>query len=158
MIQLAWFIFVVFGIALSAIDLEHFRLPNVLTLPLALAIFILLLIDSTQLHQYRDLRYAIYSSLALTFFYFLVHLISRGGLGFGDVKFAIAIGFLTGYGSTIGTYVASMLAFILGSIVGLFLITIKGGGRKTKVPLGPFMFAGAIASIWVIPHIEALLL
>lgn len=154
LLQVTWFIFVVAGLALAAIDLEHHRLPNLITLPLALVVAALLLIQSLSDSSFRDFEISLISSLTLTTFYLLVHLLSRGGMGMGDVKFALSIGLITGFGAPLGTYIATMIAFIAGSIIGLALIITKRGGRKTQVPLGPFMYLGAVASLWAVPVIE----
>jgi leader peptidase (prepilin peptidase)/N-methyltransferase len=38
---------------------------------------------------------------------------------------------------------------MLGSIVGLALIASGRGGRKTALPFGPFMVAGALVGVFV---------
>jgi len=38
---------------------------------------------------------------------------------------------------------------VLGAVIGVALIAIKGGGRRTAVPFGPFMVAGALLGLFI---------
>lgn len=77
--------------------------------------------------------------------FFLLRFISRGGLGWGDVKFAAVLGLWLGGR---GTLVAVSLAVLLGGILSAMLL-LKGWGSKRAVPFGPFLSAGAYVSyIW----------
>ncbi|MDE2144625.1 MAG: prepilin peptidase [Patescibacteria group bacterium] len=70
----------------------------------------------------------------------LLHFGSRGrAMGFGDVKFAVGFGLLMGWPDA---GVALMLAFIVGSIISLFLLAIGKGRMKSKLPFAPFIVAG----------------
>jgi leader peptidase (prepilin peptidase)/N-methyltransferase len=44
--------------------------------------------------------------------------------------------------------VGAFTAFLVGAVVGIGLIAFAGGGRKTKVPFGPFMLIGAFIGIF----------
>ena len=114
----AWVVFVILGVALSAIDFQLHRLPDVLTGALFLSGLGLLSIDATLNHRLGNLRGAIFASLMLSAFYGIVNLLSKGGMGMGDVKLAASIGLYAGYISSLSVYVASMASFALGSIVG----------------------------------------
>ena len=66
------------------------------------------------------------------------------GLGMGDVKLMTMLGGLIGWK---GVLVTTFSGSVFGSIAGLVLILSKGGGRKSKVPFGPFLSLGALISI-----------
>ena len=66
------------------------------------------------------------------------------------------IGLLTGYISATSVYVASMAGFALGSLVGVGLMILKKAGRKSALPFGPFMIAGAIVALWITPWVNHL--
>jgi prepilin signal peptidase PulO-like enzyme (type II secretory pathway) len=71
--------------------------------------------------------------------FFLLWFFSRGrGMGFGDVKLALGIGWLLGISQAIAAVVFS---FWIGAIVGVILLLLKNKkfGMKTQVPFGPFM-------------------
>ena len=140
----AWQIFIVTGLALSLIDARHKKLPNELTFGLILIELILLGIDSINSGNITNFRNAVLFSL-LTFSLFLgVSLFSNGGLGMGDVKFFASISLLDGYISGFTVYVSIMLGLIFAGIFSLYLVLLKREGRKASIPLGPFIFFGAI--------------
>jgi len=152
----AWEIFVILGIALSAIDFELHRLPDALTGPMYLLVLVFLTIDALTNHRAHYLNHAFLASIILGAFYWIVNRLSKGGMGLGDAKLATTIGLLTGYISATSVYVASMAGFALGSLVGVGLMIFKKAGRKSALPFGPFMIAGAIVALWITPWVNHL--
>jgi leader peptidase (prepilin peptidase)/N-methyltransferase len=79
-------------------------------------------------------------------------------MGFGDVRLAGLIGMGTGWLGLGHAFVAFMAAFLLGAAIGIVVMKVTGGGRKTKVPFGPFLAAGAvIAVLWGGPLVTTFL-
>ncbi|MBM7608814.1 leader peptidase (prepilin peptidase)/N-methyltransferase [Lysinibacillus composti] len=72
---------------------------------------------------------------------FLIAIISKGGMGGGDIKLFFLIGLVLG---TIHTLLTLFLASVIGMVVGLIVLKAKGQGRKTPVPFGPSIAAAAI--------------
>jgi prepilin signal peptidase PulO-like enzyme (type II secretory pathway) len=70
-----------------------------------------------------------------------LHFLTKGkGMGFGDAKLAAALGLLFGWPDTV---LVSILSFIVGSLVSVYLL-LRGAKRiKDRLPFGPFL---AIAS------------
>ncbi len=150
---LPWVVFIILGVALSAIDFQLHRLPDVLNGALYLSGVALFSLDAILNHRLDHLRSAVIASIALSAFYWLVNLLSKGGMGMGDVKLAASIGLYTGYISALSVYVAAMASFVLGGAVGITIMVLRKGTRKSAVPFGPFMLAGAVISIWLTPLI-----
>lgn len=75
----------------------------------------------------------------------LLYLMSRGGMGLGDVKFAGVLGIWTGFP---GIVVNLYLAFFLGGTVALLLCALHKANRKTRFPFGPCLCAGAVLSFF----------
>ena len=75
----------------------------------------------------------------------LIYLMSRGGMGLGDVKFAGVLGIWTGFP---GIVVNLYLAFFLGGAVALLLCALHKANRKTRLPFGPCLCAGAVLSFF----------
>ena len=73
----------------------------------------------------------------------LLAILSRGGMGGGDVKFAAALGFWLGWP---GTLLGLFLGFVLGGVISLLLLVTKLRGRKDFIPFGPFIAIGA----WIV--------
>ncbi len=72
---------------------------------------------------------------------FIVGLISRGALGFGDIKLFAVIGLSVGSLATFGTLLFSLFA---SSVAGIGLM-IKYKDRKRAFPWAPFIFIGYTA-------------
>ena len=70
-----------------------------------------------------------------------LRLMSRGGVGWGDVKLMAAVGLWIGWQAMIP---ALWLAFILGGAVALALVVRSGTGMRTRMPFGPFLAAGSL--------------
>ncbi len=66
------------------------------------------------------------------------------GMADGDMYAALYMGTLLGWPRGL---VALMGSFILGSIVGVFLIVTKIRGRKDSVPFVPFMMTATVISL-----------
>ncbi|HJV46791.1 MAG TPA: prepilin peptidase [Bacillota bacterium] len=77
---------------------------------------------------------------------FLLAILSRGGMGGGDVKLMAVVGIALGWKLTL---FALFLASLLGSMIGVFLLVIGVVKRKQPVPFGPFLAIGSFASyLW----------
>ncbi len=71
--------------------------------------------------------------------FFLLWSVSRGrGMGFGDVKLALGVGWLLSLAQAVA---AVVLSFWIGALVGVILLILKGRkfGMKSQVPFGPFL-------------------
>lgn len=73
--------------------------------------------------------------------------LSRGGIGKGDVSFAALLGLYVGWTSYSAVFVALMSAFIAGGVVALFLLVLRRATRSTRFAFGPFLFFGALVSV-----------
>ncbi len=83
------------------------------------------------------------SGIFASLFFLLLYLATkRRGMGFGDVKLAILLGFFVGFPSI---FLAIYLAFLTGAVVGIILIVAKKKKFKgDRIPFGPFLIGGTI--------------
>ena len=136
------------GIALALIDLDTMRLPDVLTLPsyavVALLLGVAVAVDGDSSAALR----AGVGALALGGFYFAIWFAYPRGMGFGDVKLAPTLGAYLGWLGYGVLAVGAFLGFFLGAIIGVGVIAFTEGGRKTKIPFGPFMIAGTVIAVF----------
>jgi leader peptidase (prepilin peptidase) / N-methyltransferase len=135
------------GVALALIDLDVQRLPDALTLPSYPVGVVLLGVASIAHHDGWSMARAAIGMGALFAFYFTVAVIAPRGMGFGDVKLSGVLGLYLGWLGWGQLVVGAFAAFAVGAVVGIGLILFAGGGRKTKVPFGPFMLVGALIGI-----------
>ncbi len=76
----------------------------------------------------------------------LVYLVSRGGMGMGDVKLAALIGLVLGFPQVL---IALFLGIILGGLTAGVLLISGAKKRKEAIPFGPFLsMAAFIGIIW----------
>ena len=73
----------------------------------------------------------------------LVAMVSKGGMGGGDIKLFFVIGVVLG---TVSTLVTLFLASVIGTVVGLITLKISKQGRKTPIPFGPSIAIAAVIS------------
>lgn len=125
----------------AAIDLEHRRIPNAITLPgCLLAIALGLALDPSG----EPAR--LLSGLGAGGAFLLVTLLSPRGMGMGDVKLAAMIGLFLGD----AVIPAIAIALLAGVVLGAVVIAKVGvtRGRKTAVPFGPFLALGAVVALF----------
>ncbi|MGO9013965.1 MAG: prepilin peptidase [Dissulfurispiraceae bacterium] len=77
--------------------------------------------------------------------FYLIALISRGGMGGGDIKMMAMVGAFMGWKAI---FLTTFIGSLSGSLVGIFLMVAKGKGRKSKIPFGPFLALGALATLF----------
>ena len=124
-------------IVLSAVDISIRKIPNDLLLLILGTHFLAILAEGS-----FD---RIFPSLAGSVFGFLVFMLPfffGKGAGLGDVKLAIAAGFVLG---TQGLAVSVLIMTLFLVIYTVYLILSHKGGLKTQLALGPFMASGIIS-------------
>jgi leader peptidase (prepilin peptidase)/N-methyltransferase len=135
-------------IVITFIDLDFQIIPDRITLPgILIGLFAgsLLLPDPFMRSTLLGYKASAAGLLAGGGFFYLVALLSRGGMGGGDIKMMAMVGGLMGWKAVLLT---TFLGSLTGSLVGIFLMVAKGKGRKAKIPFGPFLALGAIATLF----------
>ncbi|MDP2919324.1 MAG: prepilin peptidase [Dehalococcoidia bacterium] len=128
-------------LVLAVIDLEHRLILNVIVYPVAIIALIAdILIPGI----------GILSGLgggAIGFGILLIPaIVSRRGMGWGNVKMAGLIGLMTGYPRV---FVAILSGIILGGLTAVALLLLKKKTRKDAIPFGPFLSIGSfLALLW----------
>jgi leader peptidase (prepilin peptidase) / N-methyltransferase len=134
-------------IALSAIDLEHYLLPNRIMYPTDAAFIALLAAGSAGDQDLGAFGRALVAGAIAFAIFFVIHIVSPRGMGFGDVRLSFLLGVSLGWigwGELAGGLFAG---FLYGAVVGVVLIAVKVRGRKQRIPFGPFLAAGAMTFI-----------
>lgn len=143
----AFLTFVVTLIILSAIDLEHRRIPNKILGPASVAAAVLLAGAAVISGAPGLLVRVALGALAYGVPMLLIALAAPSGMGMGDVKLAAYLGGHLAWFSMAHVAVGAFLGFFLGSFVGLLLIALGRKSRKDGIPFGPSMAAGAGAAL-----------
>src|SRR5262249_15596973 len=92
---------------------------------------------------------AVLCAAALFGLFLALALIYPPGMGFGDVRLSGLVGGVLGYLSWHAFAIGAFAGFVLGAVVGVAVIAVRGGGRRTALPFGPFMVAGALLALFI---------
>ena len=133
-------------IIIFVIDLEHGLILNKMVYPGMVVALLLSLYPWPWLTESMGMRVA-YAALggSIGFAVFLlIALVSRGGMGWGDVKLAALIGLATGFPLVI---LAVIMGAILGGIVAVVLMITGRRKRREAIPFGPFLAVAAMITL-----------
>ena len=143
-----------YGGWISLIDFRTHRLPNRHVLQLTLLIVISELLISSFAGQWDTMLSAVIVALLLVGAYVVLYLLSRGGLGMGDVKFALPNGLVLGYYSSSSESTNLEIAlqcvlftFVLAGIVAGIGIAIGKLSRNSRIAFGPYMTATTLTLV-----------
>ncbi|MBI2577542.1 MAG: prepilin peptidase [Candidatus Wildermuthbacteria bacterium] len=154
-------------IVIFVYDLKHFLIPDKILFPAIGLAFAWKVFEHVQFSQVSErglvlldpinmffgfgivnpLMNALFAALIGFGFFLAVFAVSRGRwMGFGDVKLALFMGLFLGWPNLL---VALFVAFVVGAIIGIVLISLKRKGLKSEVPFGPFLIFGTLAAfLW----------
>lgn len=143
----AFLLFVAALVAITAIDLELYIVPNRIVYPTLFASIPMLLVAAAVDDDWKSAKEAAIGGALAFGLFLLIHLLSPGGMGFGDVRLSGVIGMFLGWLSVPHVLLGLFLAFLLASAIGVGLIAVKLRTRKDHIPFGPFLALGAILAV-----------
>jgi leader peptidase (prepilin peptidase)/N-methyltransferase len=131
-------------VTLSVIDLDLFLLPKRIVYPTLFATTGLMAVAALIDGDGASLKRAVISGFCGFGALLVLHVISPGGMGFGDVRLAGLIGLDLGWLGTRQVILGIFSGFVFAAVVGIaLLITRKRKGRDA-VPFGPFLALGTL--------------
>ncbi len=144
-LELVFLLIVLFFLILIFVyDLKHYIIPDFANFSLIGISFFYLLLISFLNNDTSILVNGLLSGLGAFLFFFSLFYFTKGkGMGFGDVKYVIFMGFFLGFPNII---VGLFISFFLGAIIGLLLIALKKKKIKSQVPFAPFLIIGTLAA------------
>jgi leader peptidase (prepilin peptidase)/N-methyltransferase len=139
------------GVALAVIDVIEQCLPSALVYT-GLTVVGALLAMSTVLHSAMSgLLSALAGMAVLVVFYLVLALVSRGGLGAGDVKLGGLLGLALGWLGWPALVAATFLGWCAAAVVWLVLRVARRRVRDSLLPMGPFLLAAALFVVCMTP-------
>jgi leader peptidase (prepilin peptidase)/N-methyltransferase len=125
----------------ACIDLAHTIIPDAITLPGILAGLLASLVLTSV-----GIGNALIGALLGGGLFLVIAVLSRGGIGGGDIKLIAMIGAFLGWQAVLATI---FLGAFLGALLGLTLMLLRQKGRKDLLPFGPFLATGALFTmVW----------
>ena len=137
------------GVALSAIDLDVHRLPNAIVLPAYPVSIVLLVLATLATGDWFALVRMLIGGAGLFLFYLILAVAVPRGMGLGDVKLAGVLGLNLAWLGWGALGVGAFAAFLIGGLCGILLMALRRAGRKSGIPFGPSMLAGAAVGVFV---------
>ena len=132
-------------IIVAAIDLQKQIIPNKVmypAIPLALAAMgIVALVRG----DYHIIVGSLIGMVVIAAPWALFAMVFPRGFGMGDAKLAAFTGAILGWKSEL---VGFFIGIALGALVGVVLMVLGKKGRKSRIPFGPFLAAGALIALF----------
>lgn len=125
-------------VIITVSDIAYMLIPDKVLLPFAVTLLVLRLI--VPLDPWWDSLVGAVVGFGILY---IIAVVSKGGMGGGDIKLFFVIGLVLG---TVQTLLTLFLAALIGSIIGILILKKSGQGRKTPVPFGPSIAIAAIIS------------
>ncbi|MFA6917995.1 MAG: prepilin peptidase [Candidatus Gracilibacteria bacterium] len=130
-----------FLIGIFFYDYLHQEIPDSLSIPA----IVIAIAGGIIFHNPSMLGMLIGGAGIFTFF-LLQLLISKGKwIGGGDLRMGLLIGVLFGWEKAL---IALVISYVLGSIVGLYLIARGKATRKSAIAFGPFLVIGTMITVF----------
>jgi leader peptidase (prepilin peptidase)/N-methyltransferase len=136
-------------LALSWIDLRIKRLPREISYTTLAIGAPLLVVAALVDDEPRRIWTMVLGAVLATMFMWAVHVLSRGGMGDGDVRLSPLLGAYLGWLGLAYVPVGLFLAFLFGSIVGVIGMIVGRADRRTALPFGPFLALGTVVAVFV---------
>ncbi|WZL80007.1 prepilin peptidase [Vallitaleaceae bacterium 9-2] len=122
-------------LVISVIDIQWMIIPN------GILLFLLIVGLIYECFFGKDFLHSIFGFFAVSIPLLIVHIVTKGQMGMGDIKLMAVAGWILGWQKII---LALFLGSVFGSVIGLTLIGLKVMNRKQRIPFGPFLSGGIV--------------
>ncbi|WP_404337447.1 prepilin peptidase [Planococcus rifietoensis] len=129
-------LFISLLVIITVSDIAYMLIPDKVLLPFAAVLLILRFVIPLDPWWDSLVGAAVGFSVLL-----LIAVLSKGGMGGGDIKLFLVIGLVLG---TAGTLLTLFVASFIGTVVGIIILRIRKQGRKTPIPFGPSIALSAV--------------
>ncbi|EDN69110.1 Type 4 prepilin-like proteins leader peptide-processing enzyme [Beggiatoa sp. PS] len=133
-------------LAASMIDFDHQLLPDNITLP-----FLWLGLLFNLFGVYTDIESSVIGAIVGYLSLWIVYKLfkwttGKEGMGYGDFKLLAMLGAWLGWQAL---PVIILLSSLVGAIIGILLILLRGHDRSVPIPFGPYLaMAGWLSLLW----------
>jgi leader peptidase (prepilin peptidase) / N-methyltransferase len=141
LILIGMFFYIGAMVVITMIDLKHQIIPDSISIPgivlgLIFTLYRVYINDTSRFILSADLFDSFFGGALGALIFYLIIVISRGGMGYGDVKLSAMIGTFMGWRVLL---VVIMLSVISGSIIGIYLRLTGKNKPREPIPFGPFL-------------------
>lgn len=129
-------LFVSMLVIITVSDIAYMLIPDKVLLPFAAVLLVLRFV--IPLDPWWDSLFGAAVGFSVLL---LIAVLSKGGMGGGDIKLFFVIGLVLG---TTGTLLTLFFASFVGAVAGIILLRVRKQGRKTPIPFGPSIALSAV--------------
>lgn len=134
-------------VIITVSDIAYMLIPDKVLLPFAIALFASRVV--IPLAPWWDSLLGAVVGFGVLY---MIAVVSKGGMGGGDIKLFFVIGLVLG---TVNTLLTLFLAALIGSVMGIIILRKTGQNRKTPIPFGPSIALAAVISyFWGADFVE----
>ena len=131
----------------SLIDITTHRLTRSVTMRAAFIGGPMLSIAAIANNQSGKIGVMALSCVVTLLTFVALSLASKRGIGAGDVRLAAVLAMFLGYLGAKFVMQGLALGFMLGGVVALLLLISRKASRNTRIAFGPYLAAGAVATV-----------
>jgi leader peptidase (prepilin peptidase) / N-methyltransferase len=133
-------------VLVAFIDLDTLRIPDRLTFPALYVSVPVCVAIAVAVGTPRSLIGAAVGMVAFSGILLLFNLVYPAGMGFGDVKLGLLLGWYLGWVNPFLVVHALLIASLVGTVVGITVL-IATRDRKTAFPFGPMLCLGTVVAL-----------
>lgn len=134
-------------VALSTVDIRVGLVPRKILYPTLVVMSAALVAAAVAGGRWSPLVDGAVGGVAAFLVFYAIWWLFPKGMGMGDVRLAGLIGTGLGYLGFRQLYLGFLIAFVVGSVIGVVKMAVQGTGRKTALPFGPALAAGAVVGV-----------
>ena len=135
-------------VSISVIDSQRQIIPNYIVYPTIFTSIPLLALAALAQGEWDRFGHAMLGATLAWLALFVIHMISPGGMGFGDVRLAFVLGLFLGWISLSHVVTGMFLGVVLISVVGVTLAVLRLRSLQEHIAFGPFLAAGSTIAVY----------
>jgi leader peptidase (prepilin peptidase)/N-methyltransferase len=136
-----------FGVVLVFVDLAVQRLPLRLSYAAVAGLLVLLGVDALVSHAWIPWFRALLGAAVAGAVLAVCALMLPAWVGWGDVRYALAVGAAAAWVGWLTLYAAAVLATLAAALVGVVLIVARRARLTTHLPQAPFLYSGTLLAV-----------
>lgn len=144
----AYLVFFMCLVSISVIDADRQIIPNYIVYPTIFASIPLLALAALAGGDWDRFGHAILGASIAWLALFLIHLISPGGMGFGDVRLAFVLGLFLGWIDLLDVFTGMFAGVLLICFVGIVLAVLRLRSLQEHIAFGPFLAVGSTLTVF----------
>lgn len=135
-------------VSISVIDSQRQIIPNYIVYPTIFASIPLLALAALAEGEWDRFGHAMLGATLAWLALFVIHMISPGGMGFGDVRLAFVLGLFLGWISLSHVVTGLFLGVVIISVVGVVLAVLRLRSLQEHIAFGPFLAVGSTIAVF----------